>query len=1216
MNFTGMELNLGFIKIDMLDVLPHHRGVFADLGSLGAEDGLEAGSWLAQALAGGQGALSFSPGQQTDALMSMYTSARNLTRRDGVPPMGLGFPFVLWHTPQRTVAAPLLVWPVILEPEAVGPHKWYLSLRENKPVAVNEALCHQLKEWTGMDWSGRLNALGPRPDWAAIRRVLDEIDNDFEGEEKLNLFLCPGVEILANTSVSPRIASCGVVGLFPSPGRAIESLDAQPDDNEPISWPGHTFGLGILEPYQAVAAEGIRHWRKTIVNGGPGTGKTFLFRHLMTNALSNGSACLVLADALPPLQEMQQSLSDAGLGRLCFTFCDPREDLALLRNYMRAEIFSERPPVSFDSKTFLMTADKLNRLKEKLDKAYRATHTPILGADGWTNIVGGFLRSSSLQGKELLAAHLTPADYHFEEQEFEALLKSVEVAFPLFQHIKGIDHPLSGLHPDVFLLHPKQEAMELAAHKIPAYEKRVSELLHRYISTINAYSDALRGFLEGYCRKLGIQLEAAIDLIRDFSLEYGDAFHKSGDTGLYFSSIFSRSGKNIIASRQEIRKMHQALCEKAAEMEAFGLDTRPLSASRPFAQVVEGLALFREHLKQWALELPDFVQAETLRMSGAQLHEIAIAPDRPLGLEAEMDNLLQEINADNLLQRTLEHRLLTLSKRGKYLEHLLQELEALRLGMRDFPEFYDWQRFWLDLPDNAKKLIRTLTIIKPKDWSAAFRSWYLDQTLLKHQDLALPQELQPLEAFAALGEDLQRQLPDQIIARWEGQRTKVTKTIKSDRTFGNWLLGKGKKGSGKTVPEAFFNQFGGYYSSVFPITFATVEAAREIFKEAPAGFFEAVFLLEGQQLDESRYSGLARLGRRFSVSGDFGDPVNTLSPEWKVFQLGAAHRNDPLNPFLPPIATAIKTKDIQASAHPLDGVYDPHREINLPESEFILDYLLYRLQGTATAAVPSIAIVAFTSAQRDFIAATLMRYKYGQGQEADRVRQLERGGLVVLTLGELEYLQSDLVLVSVVFSSWPAIFSGPGAPGSADFLQRMRRLLGMARRETMICHSVSNPVLQLWQESDVATPEGFLGNFLAVASGKMMPRCTERLATLRPKPDTGLSQVVFWDALEERIRPFFPRERLLRLPADGGRPAALQIIPEDPEALPTLLLADGFVGTLGHTDYSWEAAQAGKISEEGFETRQVWSVNWWRQPDQEARRLAGDLMRPSAPATG
>jgi hypothetical protein len=64
------------------------------------------------------------------------------------------------------------------------------------------------------------------------------------------------------------------------------------------------------------------------------------------------------------------------------------------------------------------------------------------------------------------------------------------------------------------------------------------------------------------------------------------------------------------------------------------------------------------------------------------------------------------------------------------------------------------------------------------------------------------------------------------------------------------------------------------------------------------------------------------------------------------------------------------------------------------------------------------------------------------------------------------------------------------------------------------------------------------------------------------------------------------------------------------------LLADGFVGTLGHTDYSWEAAQAGKISEEGFETRQVWSVNWWRQPDQEARRLAGDLMRPSAPATG
>ena len=263
--------------------------------------------------------------------------------------------------------------------------------------------------------------------------------------------------------------------------------------------------------------------------------------------------------------------------------------------------------------------------------------------------------------------------------------------------------------------------------------------------------------------------------------------------------------------------------------------------------------------------------------------------------------------------------------------------------------------------------------------------------------------------------------------------------------------------------------------------------------------------------------------------------------------------------------------------------------------------------------MPSIAVVAFTLAQRDFIAAMLMRYKYGQGPEAERVRQLERGGLAVLALGELEGLQSDVVLISVVFSSWPSIFSAEGTNNSAGFLSRMRRLFGMSRRETTIFHSVSNAVLQLWQESDVATPEGFLGNFLAMASGRKMPHCAEKLAILRPEPAAGLSQMVFWDALEERIRPFFPRERIRQLPAAGGRPAALEILSEDPQALPTLLLADGFTGTLAYTDYSWEATLAGKISEEGFQIRQVWSVNWWRQPDQEARRLAGELLRPSSP---
>jgi hypothetical protein len=1212
-----MELDLGFVKADLLDALPHHRGIFTDLIGLGAEGSALAGAWLEEMLNGGQAVFSFSPGDMLESLLSMHTSARNVLKRSGVPPMGLGFPFVLMKTPQRTIATPLLIWPVVMEPEAVGLYKWYLGLRENKPVSINYTACALVQECTGFDLLSRLRALGDRPGWPALRDVLNELTNDFIPEGMLELRPCPGIETLGLAASSPKICSCAVIGLLPLEQVPLPAAGISRDSaNSPNAWGGHPFGYGALDPYQAMAAEGLRGHQDVVINGGPGTGKNYMARHLITNFLSNGRPCLVVADTLPPLRELQQSLADMGLGRLCFTFCNPREDFQVLRDFMRTEIFQERALTAFDFKKFRLDTDKLVRIKEKLDKAYGATHVPLLGADAWTNLVGKYLMSSQHQGKELLGPYLVAADYRFEQEEFDGLLQAVVEALPLFQGIKGIDHPLSRLHPEVFLRYPKAEALERAAHKIPAYEKRVSELLHRYISCLNSYSDQLRTFLEEHCRKLTIQTGVAIDLIRDYALEFGDTFQASGDTSLRISSVFSRNGKKIMAARAEIRQIHLALSTSAAALEEFGLDNKPLMQARSFSDLVDGLNSFQERLKQWALELPDFVQAETTRMCASQLHTMVMPETIPAGLEEEMEVLLQEMNEEKLLHDPLEHRFLTLSKRGKYLEQIVQDLEALRVGLRDFPGFYDWQRFWLRLPGNARKLIRALTIIKPQDWPAAFRSWYLDQVLLKGQDIALPQETPPLDSFYTRWADLQGQLPTQISALWDMRRAALQKEARTNREFSNWLSGKGKRGRAEKEPVEVFADFSTFYTEVFPLTLATGKAATEILHKAAPGYFECVIALEGQKMPVDLWRQLVQYGRRSALMGDFGREGQT---RWQigepVFELGVAHCRNLLNPFLPLPSEVFPPKGEISTVVALEGVYDEVREINIAECEFVLDYLLYQLPQQHGALLPSVSVVAFTLAQRDAIASRLMQQKFSPGPEGDRIRQLERAGLTVLALGELEELRSDVVLVSVVFNAWPSVLWGKYNQIGGTFSNRMRRLLTMARREMIFCHTVPPEVLQQWQGSPVTTPEGFLGNYLIAANGEAAEQARARLSSLRPEPTRGLSRSAFWEALEERIRPFFPADRVRKRMEDSQIPSTLEIIPENPQSPNVLLIADGFLGTLPRTDYAWEVEFGKILQQKGFQARQVWSVNWWKQPGQEARRLAGTLLLPEVPSS-
>ncbi len=1215
----------------LLKMLPSLSGDFIDLYRLHPKQPEILQQWLDELLSGNPQLLPFSPGASTREIMGIYTSARNRHRHYGNSQLGLGFPLLMLKSSRGVYASPLFIWPMVMEPEALGVDNWYIQPRDKRRMIVNQPLIQLLRQETGTDLEEKVRMLGAQPNWTLIRQVLEELENDFPNAEEAPFLLkpCPGLDVLGHLESVPRVYSSGILGIFPTLPPFREDPYLPWPDSIPLPWSGHSFGLGALSPDQASAAEGVRNQKYAAVSGGPGTGKKYLAAHVLSNSLSNGHKCLVVSNTLYPLKDIQNRMDQMGFGRHVFILRDPQEDYQLLLDYLRAEMKGDRPAISYDSRSFHVVLDKLARVKEKLDAAYQSIRQPVLGGQNWTSTVGRFLRSNREEGKELLGAHLQAVDFRFEDSEYLSLSKAIKEAFPMYHKIRSLNHPLNALHPELYLQTWKEEARSIAEHKTKAFEARVSSLLHRYIFRINAYSDQLRAFLEDHYRKISLFADNMLDKIRDYALELGPDFFNASQTGLQLSGTFSKTAKRILDARQDINSEINRLNAVSAPLQDFGIGKDPLQAPKNYRKLQEQIQQYRQQLQRWYQELPSYVQEEAQRLSSTHLHANILPGSLILDLEMEMDTLLQELNQARLLGTPATHQLLTLSKRQKFLENLAQQLETIRLSLRDFHEVYDWQQLWLPLPENGKKVIRALTNIKPKDWTAAWNSWYLDQALLKAQNLALPQENLPLQGYHDHWEILQSLLPKQILALWNHRRAEVLQLINRNKSFSNRLFRKAGPGQGLSLGE-LVSEFGAFFTDAFPVILATENAAMEALTDAPDHLFEWVLFLDAQNLSAENAEKLLRLGQRVVVFGDHALASASFSANlmsrawasWERYPLRTIHRLYGINPMQ--MLQAQHIPDLAAHAGGVlevvecRGAYHVKNRTNAEEAERVVEFLLQKLPLHIHRTLPSVSVAAFTREQRDLIASKILQLKRNSEQDADRIQQLERSGLGIYALDELAEVHNEILIISSTFGP---VAEGGGFGADEALLRRpealnsLQRLCSLAFKQTILLHSFPAPILRQWGAEGVQTGMGFWGNFLLLAaqwhewSRPGVSEILDRFRTFIPAPDPEEPYAAFWDSMAETIRPYIAPNRIRRHFQEAQFQFPLAIDPLDDKKPHLLICADGFWANTPTTDYCWELEQKQLYQQNGFLPVPVWSVNWWKQADQEARRLAGQLIR-------
>jgi hypothetical protein len=102
---------------------------------------------------------------------------------------------------------------------------------------------------------------------------------------------------------------------------------------------------------------------------------------------------------------------------------------------------------------------------------------------------------------------------------------------------------------------------------------------------------------------------------------------------------------------------------------------------------------------------------------------------------------------------------------------------------------------------------------------------------------------------------------------------------------------------------------------------------------------------------------------------------------------------------------------------------------------------------------------------------------------------------------------------------------------------------------------------------------------------------------------------VFAQELRIALQPYLAADRLAGNQRMYGLPLPLTIQPATAGDAPIIVHPDGFFAQAPHTFAAWEEDQRAKFVKAGIQAIPVWSLNWLKNPTQEARLLASKIIK-------
>jgi serine/threonine protein kinase len=408
------RLSASVTRSPLLKVSITKRGRIFDVSQLAALDPGLPGRLLSAVLSGREVVLDLRPRQPTpepeavpvdpaamyDLLERRIGRNADLAKREtGVHALWLGYPLVTASRADRSVRAPLFLWPVTIEPE--GRRQMHLrvaglsdlGVRFNRTLAmwVRRELNMQIKPPTEEQL-----AADTLEQWQeALRQVWPEaVPPDLFDLARPLLCVPQGKE---SAGTGPQLLHACALGYFTWQNESLqEDVERLLENQQQLRGvlTGMLSPTGLARPAEEKApAEQDRYlvsesdysqeqvvWQARsgpglVVHGPPGTGKSQTIVNVIADALAHGRTVLMVCQKQAATRVVFERLRAAGLSELCLEIHDPEQDRKAVFAAVRKQAESclaARPSQAEHERARL--AEQITERERELDDFARAFH--------------------------------------------------------------------------------------------------------------------------------------------------------------------------------------------------------------------------------------------------------------------------------------------------------------------------------------------------------------------------------------------------------------------------------------------------------------------------------------------------------------------------------------------------------------------------------------------------------------------------------------------------------------------------------------------------------------------------------------------------------------------------------------------------------------------------------------------------------------------------
>lgn len=874
--------------------------------------------------------------QKRLGLLSKRLNSLNIENEDnykehGIKTFGLGFPILIKPSkqdPKKIIKAPLFIWQLEIIKATNKVNTW--SILRNKTRNENGKIIDE--EVHSVELNEVLLSFLKSDESISIPQINEDLLEDAVIDQKELIEECYKVLKALNTNASTNIKE-SLLAKFKEPLRTIPEASALESVSGNIPWIhfGGVFGLfrtqkesiitdidKIIDKFDEFDFEnlevenfsGTAHSAvetdpsqqeiltslgiepKKIIQGPPGTGKSQSLTALITNALANNLKCLVVCEKKTALDVIKNNLHKENdqLGALAAVVEDINKDRDGIVNSVRNRLGTPASHEGFNQLKYAIIRETVEVNAEEINHQHKQLDKKIYLGKSWTELVGDFLKRQKAVDFIELKSKLDYKQFKFqdEEKELAEIVSKIKIAKNLYADVKRLDHPLEILSDAIF----KEDNPRAIQLKLEEVSKETSIRLEEVKEELQIEKVKYQKWLDNHFSEYYFAVKQQIDKYKEFSGsnygEFGELFFKNdGFTKFRIQTLSTVSNRykklkgnriDLVNRIQDIKKAHQTV----NYFEHVYIEGTPTTAT--LKAYVNNIDILSDHLEEWFKNKEKVKQNFLQNFSSDCLHPLFNDKASLQSTEKKYEQIISTLVQDDLLSRKFSDST-NHNQKISEAEILLIEMKTISENLEDFIVYFDWRKFYIELPSLQQKIIKSLIEINSKDWETTFESWYYYWLLaIAESNLkGLPKNDDKIIEFVESKEQLKKSQIKSIINNWSVRQLQSAKRAQTQGVNPISLFNKrGSRGERRNSLRKIIKTDFQLFTDFFPVVMLSPTVCSSIIPLAE-GIFDVVIFDEASQLRiEDTFPALLR-GKIKVVSGD-----SQQMPPSNFFQGGTA----------------------------------------------------------------------------------------------------------------------------------------------------------------------------------------------------------------------------------------------------------------------------------------------------------------------------------------